>query len=80
MEKIETKLDGVYILEPKVFGDHRGYFMETYSEKVFRELEIDNVFVQDNESLPHRRAPFAGCIFRIILCRRQRLSVFCRVR
>ncbi len=33
MEKIETALPGVYIIEPKVFGDKRGYFMETYNEK-----------------------------------------------
>ena len=63
MEKIETKLDGVYILEPKVFGDHRGYFMETYSEKVFRELGIDNVFVQDNESFTAQKGTLRGLHF-----------------
>ena len=57
MEKIETALPGVYIIEPKVFGDKRGYFMETYSQKAFHDLGIDNVFVQDNQSSPPRRAP-----------------------
>ena len=63
MEKIATKLEGVYILEPKVFGDHRGYFMETYSEKVFRELGIDNVFVQDNESFTAQKGTLRGLHF-----------------
>ena len=63
MEKIETKLDGVYIMEPKVFGDHRGYFMETYSERVFRELGIDNVFVQDNESFTAQKGTLRGLHF-----------------
>ena len=33
MKLIKTKIDGVLIVEPKVFGDHRGWFMETYSKK-----------------------------------------------
>ena len=33
--KIETSIDGVYIIEPTIFGDNRGYFMETYSKKDF---------------------------------------------
>ena len=40
MEKIETKLDGVYIIVPKVFGDARGYFMETWSTRNFEELGL----------------------------------------
>lgn len=63
MEKIETKLEGVYILEPKVFGDYRGYFMETYSEKVFKDLGIDNVFVQDNESFTAQKGTLRGLHF-----------------
>ena len=38
MNMIETKLPGVVILEPKVFGDHRGYFMESYNKNIFEEL------------------------------------------
>ena len=48
---IETKIKGVYVIEPKVFGDHRGYFMETYSDKAFREAGLDYTFVQDNQSM-----------------------------
>lgn len=45
-----TKIDGVFVIEPKVFGDERGYFMETYSEKDFKEAGLDYKFVQDNQS------------------------------
>ena len=47
---IKTKIDGVYIIEPKVFGDSRGYFMETYNKEHFEEAGLDMTFVQDNES------------------------------
>lgn len=63
MEKISTKLDGVFILEPKVFGDHRGYFMETYSDKVFKDLGIDCTFVQDNESFTAQKGTLRGLHF-----------------
>ncbi|SCI70926.1 dTDP-4-dehydrorhamnose 3%2C5-epimerase [uncultured Clostridium sp.] len=47
---IETKIKDLYIIEPKVFGDERGYFMESYNRKDFEEAGLDMVFVQDNES------------------------------
>lgn len=47
---IETNLTDVYIIEPKVFGDHRGYFMETYNKNDFFEAGLTMEFVQDNES------------------------------
>lgn len=43
-------IEGLYIIEPKVFGDNRGYFMETYSEKDFFEAGLTMKFVQDNQS------------------------------
>ena len=48
--KKETFIEGVYIIEPKVFEDSRGYFMETYSKKDFLDLGLDYDFVQDNQS------------------------------
>lgn len=49
--KIEkTKLPGVIIIHPQVFGDSRGYFMETYKKTEFIKAGIDKEFVQDNES------------------------------
>lgn len=46
----ETEIRGVYIIEPKVFGDERGYFMETYNYEDFKSAGLDMVFVQDNQS------------------------------
>ena len=47
---IKTKIEGVYIVEPKVFGDERGYFMETYNKRDFDEAGLVYNFVQDNQS------------------------------
>lgn len=63
MEKIATKIPGVYILEPRVFGDHRGYFMETYSAATFAEQGFDNVFVQDNQSFTAQKGTLRGIHF-----------------
>jgi dTDP-4-dehydrorhamnose 3,5-epimerase len=46
----ETRLPGVLVVEPKAFGDDRGYFMETYNREDFVAVGIDNEFVQDNQS------------------------------
>ena len=51
MEIIKTEIEGVVILEPRVFGDSRGYFMESYSERDFNSNVREMKFVQDNESL-----------------------------
>jgi len=50
MRITETRLPDVKIIEPKVFGDERGFFMETWNEHSFREAGIDTKFVQDNHS------------------------------
>ena len=50
MKVIETEIKGVFILEPRVFGDDRGYFFESFSLKHFEEKVSKTVFVQDNES------------------------------
>jgi len=63
MKKIETRIPGVYIIEPQVFGDHRGYFMETYSTQSFHALGIDNVFVQDNRSFTQKKGTLRGIHF-----------------
>lgn len=47
---IKTEIEGVTIIEPTVFGDNRGYFMETYSAQEFAQAGIKVKFVQDNES------------------------------
>ena len=50
MDVIKTAIDGVVIIEPKVFGDHRGYFFESFSERDFNSQVREVRFVQDNES------------------------------
>ena len=49
-KRIDTSIDGVCIIEPTVFGDERGYFMETYEKSDFDEIGITGEFVQDNQS------------------------------
>lgn len=50
MNFIKTELDGVYIIEPRVFEDERGYFFESYNEQEFVKNGITVKFVQDNQS------------------------------
>lgn len=47
---IKTEIDGVTIIEPTLFGDNRGYFMETYNYNDFKDAELSMKFVQDNQS------------------------------
>ncbi len=50
MEVIKTDIDGVVIIEPRIFRDERGYFFESFSQRDFQEKVCRTVFVQDNES------------------------------
>jgi len=54
MKKIATSLPGILLLEPRVFGDERGFFMESYNQRTFAALGIAEVFVQDNHSFSER--------------------------
>ena len=47
----KTEIDGLFMIEPTVHGDNRGYFMETYNQKDMEEEGLDMVFVQDNQSM-----------------------------
>ncbi len=49
-QRLETKLDGVVLVEPQVFGDERGFFVETFSRDAWREMGVDVEFVQHNHS------------------------------
>lgn len=51
MNVIKTDIEGLVVIEPKVFGDSRGYFFESYNSKAFEEAVGDITFVQDNESM-----------------------------
>lgn len=50
MEVIKTNIEGVVIIEPRIFRDERGYFFESFSQRDFQEKVCKTVFVQDNES------------------------------
>ena len=50
MKLVETNIPGPLIIEPRVFGDERGYFMESWNDAAFREVGLDLTFVQDNHS------------------------------
>ena len=50
MELIETCIPGVVIVQPRIFGDERGYFFESFSQRDFERQVCKTVFVQDNES------------------------------
>ena len=49
-EKIETGIKDLFIIEPQIFEDSRGFFLESYNYNTFKEIGIKNIFVQDNHS------------------------------
>lgn len=59
----DTKIEGVKIVTPKVFGDNRGWFMETYSERDLKEAGIIADFVQDNRSFSAKKGIIRGLHF-----------------
>lgn len=62
-KKIETNLPGVYILEPQVFGDNRGWFMESWSQKNLDDVGIHVNLVQDNQSYTAHKGTIRGIHF-----------------
>ena len=54
MKVLESPLPGAFILQPEIFGDERGFFLESYNEEVFTSLGIRDHFVQDNHSYSKR--------------------------
>ena len=65
MKVIETKLPGVRILEPQVFGDARGWFMESWSQKKMEDAGIHVDFVQDNHSFSVERGTLRGLHYQL---------------
>jgi dTDP-4-dehydrorhamnose 3,5-epimerase len=60
MRVVKTDLPEVLIIEPQVFGDHRGYFMETWSEIKMKDLGINTHFIQDNQSFTLQKGTLRG--------------------
>lgn len=63
MEFIKTDIEDLYIVEPKVFGDHRGFFMESWSQRAFDEAGLHYEFVQDNHSSSTVKGTLRGIHF-----------------
>lgn len=63
MKVTKTKLDGVVIIEPDVFGDNRGFFMESWSQKKMEEAGLFYNFVQDNHSMSSVKGTLRGIHF-----------------
>ncbi len=63
MKLTQTALEGVYIVEPQVFGDNRGFFMESWSRREFERSGLHYDFVQDNHSRSERRGTLRGIHF-----------------
>lgn len=81
MKVTETKLKGVYVMEPQVFGDARGWFMESWSEKKMEEAGIHVGFLQDNHSFSAQKGTLRGlhyqlnpmCQAKILRCTRGKI-------
>ncbi|MFT4412447.1 dTDP-4-dehydrorhamnose 3,5-epimerase [Fredinandcohnia humi] len=65
MKKIQTKLEDVFIIEPVVHSDHRGFFMECYNRKAFRDIGIHVNFIQDNHSLSKEAGTIRGLHYQL---------------
>lgn len=65
MKVQSTSVDGVYLLEPTVYEDDRGFFMESYNEKVLAEYGITCQFVQDNHSLSRKTGTLRGMHYQL---------------
>ena len=63
MKAIETGIEGLVVIEPDCHGDHRGWFMETYSKPKFEALGITCEFVQDNQSYSAQKGTLRGLHF-----------------
>lgn len=63
MKFTQTELPGVYVVEPQVFGDHRGFFMESWSKRAFEEAGLFYDFVQDNHSSSMAKGTLRGIHF-----------------
>lgn len=65
MKATETELKGVFVLEPQVFGDARGWFMESWSQRKMHDAGIDVQFVQDNQSVSAQKGTLRGLHYQL---------------
>jgi len=65
MKLIKTKFADAFLIEPNVFGDHRGFFMESYNEELFRKNNLNHTFIQDNHSLSQPAGTLRGLHYQL---------------
>ncbi|MEI2428101.1 dTDP-4-dehydrorhamnose 3,5-epimerase [Priestia megaterium] len=65
MNMIKTKFEDAFLIEPKVFGDHRGFFTESYNKELFKQNGIDMDFIQDNHSLSQQPGTLRGMHYQL---------------
>lgn len=65
MKLIETKLEGILIVEPDVFGDHRGWFMETYNKEKYKQAGLEINFLQNNQSYSATKGTLRGLHYQL---------------
>ncbi len=65
MEFIKTKFKNAFLIKPKIFQDRRGFFLESYSWKKFKEKGIDNIFIQDNHAFSKEKGVLRGLHFQL---------------
>lgn len=63
MKIIPTDINGLLVIEPKVFADHRGWFVESFNKKVFNDNKINIDFIQDNHSYSNQKGVLRGLHF-----------------
>lgn len=81
MEVIKTDFEGLYVIEPKVFGDNRGWFFESYTKERYESFGLKADFVQDNQSYSKEKGTVRGLHFqknpmaqlKLIRCTRGRI-------
>ena len=61
--RVETRIDGLVAIEPRVFGDDRGFLLESFSRDAWREMGVDGDFVQENHSRSTQRGTLRGIHF-----------------
>ncbi|PGL72710.1 dTDP-4-dehydrorhamnose 3,5-epimerase [Bacillus sp. AFS055030] len=65
MKMTETFIKGIVVIEPTVYGDHRGWFMETYNDSKMKDLGMDLNFVQDNQSFSALKGTLRGLHYQL---------------
>ncbi len=65
MKRLETKLEGVFLLEPKIFNDERGFFAEYFNQKTLRDLQIEMSILQLNVASNKKRGTIRGLHYQI---------------